>query len=170
MNELTAYHPLPKPSELTEREKEDAMGGYLMMFASIAAGLPLPVVNLIASVIYYYMNRNKSRFIHFHSLQSLLTQIPISLLNATFVFFTINNFIVQEVASAPAEYIYFAVVVALSNLIYFIFSIVAAIKARKGRMYYFVFFGKLCYNKVYSKASALSYSEEPENDINLPPN
>ena len=170
MNELKAYYPLPKPSELTEREKEDAMGGYLMMFASIAAGLPLPVVNLIASVIYYYMNRGKSRFIHFHALQSLITQIPITIANATLVFLTINTFIVQKMDTASREFFIFAGVVALINLLYFIFSIVAAIKARKGRMYYFFVFGKICYNKVYSKMSSLNYSEEPENDINLPPN
>ena len=169
MNQMMQYHPLPKPSELTEREKEDAMGGYLMMFASIAAGLPLPIVNLIASVVYYYMNRKKSRFIHFHALQSLLTQIPISLGNAILVFSSINLFIVQEVNSVPDGFIVLASTVALINLLYFIFSIVAAIRARKGRMYYFVFFGKWCYEKIYSTTANWHYSEEPENDVNLPP-
>ena len=70
------YYPLPQPEEIPEREKEDAMGAYLMMFAAVAIGLPLPIINLIASFIYYYINRKKSRFIHFHSLQSLLSQIP----------------------------------------------------------------------------------------------
>ena len=32
------YHPLSQPDELTSREKEDAMGAYLMMFASIEIG------------------------------------------------------------------------------------------------------------------------------------
>jgi hypothetical protein len=26
------YYPLPQPAEIPEREKEDAMGAYLMMF------------------------------------------------------------------------------------------------------------------------------------------
>jgi len=30
MEEKTGYHPLPQPHELSEREKEDAMGAYLM--------------------------------------------------------------------------------------------------------------------------------------------
>ena len=34
-------------------------------------------------------------------------------------------------------------------LIYFIFSIVGAVKARKGIFYYFVFFGKVAYHQVY---------------------
>ena len=33
------------------------MGAYLMMFASLAIGLPIPLVNLIASVIYFLVNR-----------------------------------------------------------------------------------------------------------------
>ena len=52
MEEKTGYHPLPQPHELSEREKEDAMGAYLMMFAAVGAGLPLPVINLIAAIIY----------------------------------------------------------------------------------------------------------------------
>ncbi|MGB2136003.1 MAG: hypothetical protein ACPHVU_00280 [Flavobacteriaceae bacterium] len=51
------------------------------MFAAFAVGLPLPVINLIAALIYYFVNRKKSRFIHFHCLQSFLLQIPTTLLN-----------------------------------------------------------------------------------------
>jgi len=65
---------LPQPDQLAEREKEDGMGAYLMMFAAFAVVLPLPVVNLIAALIYYFINRKKSRFIHFHCLQSFLSK------------------------------------------------------------------------------------------------
>src|SRR6185503_9229661 len=75
------FYPLPQPEEIAEREKEDAMGAYLMMFAAVAVGLPLPVINLIAAIIYYFVNRKKSRFIHFHSLQALLSQIPTTIIN-----------------------------------------------------------------------------------------
>lgn len=169
MNQSGAYHPLPRPSELTEREKEDAMGGYLMMFASIAAGLPLPIVNLIAAIVYYYMNRRKSRFIHFHAMQSLLTQFPVSILNAIFVIFTIQLFIVQDLSDGPTAYYIYAAIIGGLNLIYFVFSIVAAIKARKGKMYYFVFFGKYCYRVVYGTNRTFIYENEPESDINVPP-
>ena len=71
---------LPQPDQLSSREKEDGMGAYLMMFAAFAVGLPLPVVNLIAALIYYSINRKKGRFVHFHCLQSFLSQIPTTLL------------------------------------------------------------------------------------------
>ena len=80
------YHELKQPDELTKREKEDAMGAYLMMFASIGAGLPLPIINLIAAVIYYFINKSNSRFVQFHALQSLLSQFPTSIINAVAVF------------------------------------------------------------------------------------
>jgi len=66
---------LPQPDELSEREKDDAMGAYLMMFATWVVGLPLPVLNLIAAVIYFYVNKKSSRFVAFHALQSLLSQV-----------------------------------------------------------------------------------------------
>ena len=40
------------------RIKEDAMGAYFMMFATAAMGLPLPILNLVAAIIYYYVNRD----------------------------------------------------------------------------------------------------------------
>jgi len=53
------------------------MGAYLMMFATLAVGLPLPLINLVAAFIYLYINRKTSRFVHFHALQSLYSQIPL---------------------------------------------------------------------------------------------
>ena len=60
------YHPVEQPDDIPTRDREDAMGAYLMMFAALAAGLPLPIINLIAALIYYFTNRAKSRFIEFH--------------------------------------------------------------------------------------------------------
>jgi uncharacterized membrane protein len=153
-NEGTKYHPLPQPEELSLREREDAMGAYLMMFAAIGAGLPLPIINLIAAVIYYYLNRSKSRFVHFHSLQSVLSQIPTSLLNAGLVFWTLQRLIYMDCGFFKCpywnQYIGYAVAVVLANIAYFVFGIIAAIKARQGRMYYLAFFGKLSYHKVFA--------------------
>ena len=73
---------LPQPGDISQREKDDAMASYLMMFASWAVGLPLPLVNLVASFVYYAVNRKSSKFVAFHALQSFLSQVPVSLLNA----------------------------------------------------------------------------------------
>jgi uncharacterized Tic20 family protein len=142
-----SYHPLPQPNEIDIREKEDAMGAYFMMFATLAVGLPLPLINLVAAFIYLYLNRKTSRFVHFHSLQSLYSQIPVTVLNAGLVVWLIvilvNDF------TFGSEFKGYAIMVGVANLIYLIFSLLAAAKARKGLFYYFIFFGRLAYHRAY---------------------
>ena len=159
------YIPLKQPDEISVREKEDAMGAYLMMFASVAAGLPLPIINLIAAVIYFYINKSKSNFVYFHSLQSLYSQFPTSIINAGLVFWSVRIFIFKDwdMTDMYRGYIAMAIV---ANLIYFIFSLVAAVRARKGRMYYFLFFGKIAYHYAYMvREENLSGG----NQVNKPP-
>ncbi|MCB0760609.1 MAG: DUF4870 domain-containing protein [Flavobacteriales bacterium] len=157
---------LAQPHELSDKEKDDAMGAYLMMFASLAAGLPLPVINLIASVIYYFVNRDRSAFVHFHALQSLLSQIPTSLLNAGLVFWTFSNIIEHEGggdAQWGEEYLMYLAFVIVMNLLYVVFSLIAAVRARKGRYYYFIVFGKMAFDYVNG------YHKPDSDSVNLPP-
>ncbi len=164
MDESQKFFPLPQPDEISIREKEDAMGAYLMMFASIAAGLPLPIINLIAAIIYYYINKGKSRFVKFHATQSLFSQIPTSLINAGAVSWGAYMFFHD--ITFPDIYWGYLVMALIANIIYFVFSIIAAVKARRGKFYYFVFFGKLAYIKAYTKDDNL----ESENLYrNIPP-
>ncbi|MGY6562670.1 MAG: DUF4870 domain-containing protein [Luteibaculaceae bacterium] len=160
----TQYHNLPQPQEITMREKEDAMGSYLMMFASVAIGLPLPVINLIAAVIYYYINRKRSRFVHFHSLQSLLSQLPTTVVNWVLFVWIIRIWIVDNVEFSTTFYAY-AIFAAVANLTYFTFSLIAAFNAYKGKMYYFIFFGPFCYNAVFR----IKAHEDNLSEINKPP-
>ncbi|WP_258102640.1 DUF4870 domain-containing protein [Marinoscillum sp. MHG1-6] len=169
------YHPVEQIDDLSLREREDAMGAYLMMFAALAAGLPLPIINLIAAIIYYFLNRAKSRFVKFHSLQSLLSQIPTTLLNAGLVFWTFriifkngsfndSDIFIEGFASVSEAYWGYLWVVVGANLLYVIFSIIGAIKARQGRYYYFLFFGKLAYHQAYKIEN-----EGGQSTINEPP-
>ena len=59
----------PHPHEL-----EQASNSYLMAIVAIIAGLPLPVINSIASVIYYLTHRKSSYFVRWHCIQSILSQ------------------------------------------------------------------------------------------------
>lgn len=167
------YYPLPQPHELSEREKEDAMGAYLMMFASLATSLPLPVINLIAAVVYYYVNRKKSRFIHFNCLQSLLSQLPTTLVNWILLYWALQIFFFENYEVNDYFYAYLGFSV-LANLIYFVYSIVAVVRARKGVFMYFILFGPYAYQQVYSKKNILNYENEDhqlevEQKVNKPP-
>lgn len=174
--ENTQYHPIQQPNEIATRDKEDAMGAYLMMFGALAAGLPLPIINLIAALVYYFVNAKKSRFIKFHSLQSLLSQAPTTLMNAGLLYWTIG-FIFNTDYSMPEMAIEnFADIgdlywgslwtVVAANLLYVIFSIVGAMKARKGQMYYFMFFGRLAYHFAYRRKASDNDTSTP---VNMPP-
>jgi uncharacterized membrane protein len=142
------FYPLQQPDEIAEREREDAMGAYLMMFAAVAIGLPLPVINLIASIIYYFINRKKSRFIHFHCVQALLTQIPTTVVNWVAVIWGVTILVSDQYEATELFWTY-VVFAGACTLLYFIVSIVAAYKARQGKMYYFLVFGPWSYQIAY---------------------
>ena len=141
------YHPLPQPGDIEIREREDAMGAYFMMFATAAMGLPLPILNLVAAIVYYYVNRDKGRFVQFHTLQSLYSQVPVTLLNSGLVAWTIVN-LVKDFNFSNLYWGYL-IMTGVADLVYFIFSLVGAVRARKGLFYYFIFFGKVAYHQVY---------------------
>jgi len=159
------FHPLPQPDEIPERDKEDAMGAYLMMFAAVAIGLPLPVINLIASIIYYFLNPRKSRFIHFHSLQALISNIPTTIINWVAVIWSVAIFF-REDWHVTQEFWAYLIFAGASTFIYFIINIIAAYKARQGKMYYMLLFGKMAYEAAYKVKSEDSTPSAP---VNKPP-
>jgi uncharacterized Tic20 family protein len=162
--ETNGYYPVPQPDELTTKEKDDATGGYLMMFAALGAGLPLPIINLIASIIYYYTNKSNSRFVQFHTYQALLSQIPLTLLNAVCMGWGLRIFLSEEwhFTSVFAGYLSMLIV---ANLTYIVFGIISAVKASKGRMYYYWIFGRIAYEKIF----AIRPETNQEQMMNQPP-
>jgi uncharacterized membrane protein len=158
------YHPIPQPADIPEQHKEDAMGAYFMMFATMAIGLPLPIINILAAIIYYYLNKSKDRFVRFHALQSLLSQIPVTLLNAAAIGYGIyllyNNYSINN------EFIGYLIFLGIVNILYIIYSLTAAVRARKGGFYYFLFFGKYAFQQVYQVGPA---DATPHEIVNKPP-
>jgi uncharacterized membrane protein len=147
--EADKYYPVPQPDQVTRRERDDAMAAYLMMFASFAVGLPLPIINLIAAAIYIFINKG-NRFVRFHSLQSFYSQIPVTLLNSVLWVWVVVYLLIMGY-SADDTFWSFLLFVGVVNLLYTIFSIVGAIRAYHGRFYYFIFFGRLAYMQAYKK-------------------
>lgn len=158
------FYPLPQPDELTIREKEDAMGAYLMMFAALGVGLPLPIINLIAAMIYYYVNKSNSRFVKFHALQALITQIPTTLMNGIGLGWGLRIAFSDSwhLNNAFKGYVIMAV---FADVLYFIWGIIAAIKAKHGQFYYFILFGKIAYINVFK----IQPEKEKSVKANTPP-
>jgi uncharacterized Tic20 family protein len=162
MNEFTE---IPQPQEIDTQQKERAMASYLMMFVNAGIGLPLPFINLIAAFIYYYAIRKTSPFVNFHAYQSFLSQVPVTVLNGIAVVLGIRVLFFDLPFTESFQGYLIAVVVV--NLVYIVFSIIAAVKAYQGRMYYFIFFGKVAYMDAFRKRETVT--EEKEEVVNKPP-
>ena len=139
---------IPQPDEISKREKEDAMGAYFMMFAAWGVGLPLPVLNLIAAFIYFMINKKSSRFVAFHSLQSLLSQLPVTAANLSVIVWLFRIIFAGD-WYFPSSFFGLLVFMILLNLLYLVISIISLTKAKKGQFYYMPFFGRLAFSRFY---------------------
>jgi uncharacterized membrane protein len=142
------------------------MAAYLMNFAAWGAGLPLPTLNLIAAAIYYFINRKGSRFVAFHCFQAFTSQLPTTLLNVVAVATFVDYVLILDRA-LPRFFWPYVVFAALMNLTYLGVSIYACVLAAKGRVYYFLVFGRWAYAKYYGP-NAVSF-DAPAVRPNLPP-
>lgn len=166
MNTINQYHPVPQPDDIPLKDKEDAMGAYLMMFAAIGAGLPLPLINLLASIIYYNIFKKSSLFVRFHCHQALYSQLPLTLMNGVATFWGLRVIISDDWHFTDALKGYL-IMLLIANIVYIIFGIMSAVKARNGKMYYYWIFGKLSYHAVF-KINDTSTSETNK-PVNTPP-
>lgn len=116
---------------ITEGEAEKASNAYLMSLIAIIAGLPLPIVNLIATVIFYLGNRKGTYFIRWHCLQALLSQLSLLFANSYGFWWTIYIIFGSEHISNT----YFAYIITLIifNVVEFVSTIYTAVQTRKGK-------------------------------------
>jgi uncharacterized Tic20 family protein len=111
-------------------EAEQASNSYLMSLVALIVGLPLPILNLIATLIFFTANRNKSYFVRWHCTQALLSQVSLLLVNSFAFWWTFSIFFEGKELSNP--YFAYILTVLLFNLIEFAATIYTAIETRKG--------------------------------------
>jgi len=124
-----------KPSE---HEKERASNSYLMSLVALVAGLPLPIMNLLASVFFYFGNRKSTAFVKWHCTQALLAQLGMFFFNTVGFWWTIS--IVFEGNEVTNKYIAYIITIVGFNILEFIFTLYLATQTRKGNhieMYFF---------------------------------
>jgi uncharacterized Tic20 family protein len=124
-----------------EHEAEAASSSYLMSLLAIIAGLPLPIVNLIATLIFYLGNRKSSYFVRWHCTQALLSQLSMLFINSYGFWWTIS--IIFTDATITNKYIAFVIAAIIFNLTEFIATIYTAIQTRKGKHIEWWFYGPL---------------------------
>jgi hypothetical protein len=133
------------PGEFSYRpddyESERASNSYLMSLVVLMVGLPLPIVNLIASGIFYLSNRKSAFFVRWHCTQALLAQIFTLPVNAAGMYWTLG--IVFGRTTITNGYVSYLLTIILFNLTEFIATIYAASQTRKGKHVVWWFFGPL---------------------------
>ncbi|HTY11888.1 MAG TPA: hypothetical protein VMF88_12550 [Bacteroidota bacterium] len=124
-----------------EYESERASNSYLMSLVVIMAGLPLPIVNVIASAIFYFANRKSAYFVRWHCTQTLLAQLFTLPVNAAGLYWTLG--IIFDRTTISNGYVSYLLTIILFNLAEFIATIHAASRTRKGNHVVWWFFGPL---------------------------
>jgi uncharacterized Tic20 family protein len=124
-----------------EHESEKASNSYLMSLIAIIAGLPLPIINLIATLIFYLANRKGTYFVRWHCTQALVSQISLLFMNSFGFWWTISIIFMDE--KVTNVYIGYLLTVFIFNVVEFITTIYSAIKTRKGIHVKWWFYGDL---------------------------
>lgn len=124
-----------------EHEAEKASNSYLMSLIAIIAGLPLPIVNLLATLIFYLGNRKGTYFVRWHCTQALLSQFSLLFMNSAGFWWTISVLFSDE--KITTNYIAYIFTIILFNIVEFIGTIYTAIKTRKGVHVQWWFYGPL---------------------------
>jgi len=124
-----------------EHETEKASNAYVMSLIAVAAGLPVPIINLIASFGFYLGNKSSSYFVRWHCIQSLLSQLSLFLMNSFGFWWTMSILFGSQIVSN--DYIAYLITILAFNLAEFIGTIYAAIQTRKGLHVQWWFYGNL---------------------------
>jgi uncharacterized Tic20 family protein len=124
-----------------EHEAETASNSYLMSLIAIIAGLPLPIINLIATLIFYLGNRKATYFVRWHCTQALLSQLSMLFINSFGFWWTISIILTNE--TITNKFIAYIISALIFNLTEFIATIYTAIQTRKGMHIEWWFYGNL---------------------------
>lgn len=137
---------------LYPHEYEQAGNSYLMAIVAIIMGLPLPIINLIATVGYYLAYRKAAYFVRWHCIQSIIGQAILIPFNSIAVAWTIGLFVrfntfntedldnetqlvlqtIHGFIDSGSGYWLYVIFVAVLNIIEFIVVINTASKVKKG--------------------------------------
>jgi len=124
-----------------EHEAEKASNSYLMSLIALIAGLPLPIINLIATSIFYLGNRKGTFFVRWHCTQALLSQLSMLFINSFGFWWAISIIFTDEIITS--KFIAYIITAIIFNLTEFIATIYTAIQTRKGIHVEWWFYGNI---------------------------
>ena len=133
-NTKFAYTPM-------DYETEKASNSYLMSLIAVIAGLPFPILNLLATFFFFIGNRKGTYFVRWHCIQALISQLFLLIINS--IGFVWSMSIIFSVRVITNEYIAYIAAIIISNIADFIATVYSAVKTRKGVHVEWWFYGSL---------------------------
>lgn len=124
-----------------EHELEAASNSYLMSLLVAMIGLPFPIVNLIATIIFFLANRRQTYFVRWHCMQALVSQLPLFCTNSILFWWMVRVLIGWT--SLSSFYFAYLFTVLLFNFIDFIATIHTMIAVRQGKQVEWYVYGPL---------------------------
>lgn len=122
-------------------ETEKASNSYLMSLVAIVAGLPLPIINLLATLFFYIGNRKGTYFVRWHCLQALFSQLFLFFFNSYSFWWTMS--VIFGSGKLNNAYIAYIITVIVFNLSDLVSTIYSAVMVRRGIHVQWWFFGSL---------------------------
>ena len=144
--------------KVPETQRESASNGYLMSLVAVGIGAPLPIINMIATVIFFFQSRKEGVFVRFHVMQALISQF---IINGIHFSWLISIIFGGKEHEFNANYLGFLTAVVIFNLMEFITNVIGAVKARKGELTSFFFVGPISKLIYYNELKKL-YNEPPQ--------
>jgi hypothetical protein len=124
-----------------ESETEKASNCYLMSVVAVIAGMPVPIINLLATVIFFFANRKATYYVRWHCTQALLSQLTIFCINTVGFSWTMGiifgNLVITD------KYLAYICVLVAVNILELIINIATAVSTRKGKHSEWWFWGSL---------------------------
>ncbi|MCC5918249.1 MAG: DUF4870 domain-containing protein [Cryomorphaceae bacterium] len=143
----------PEPSSISSERRQEAANSYVLTLMAVMVGLPFPILNLFACLGYWAYAKKKSVFVRFHALQAVLTQAFVILANTIAIGWALRIIFLSDYYWTREFFVYL-IFAGCINLIDTILNIVAATKAQKGELFFFIFFGRLSYHLTFGKELA----------------
>jgi hypothetical protein len=124
-----------------EHESEKASNSYLMSLVAFIAGMPLPIINLLATFFFYLGNRKGTYFVRWHCTQAMLSQFSMIFANSAGFWWTMA--IIFSDRTVTSQYIAYMITLVIFNIAEFAATIYTAVKTRKGEHVEWFFYGTL---------------------------
>ena len=124
-----------------EDEMERASGCYIMSLVAVMIGLPMPIINLAATGLFYLMSRRGTFFVRWNSIQALVSQVPLFIMNNILFWWTIR--ILFCFTDLSSVYIAYFITVNLYNIYDFVETVRSAVNTRKGKVHKWYLYGTI---------------------------